>query len=219
MRGSRGLKGLRGLRGFEAACVVLCLTSLVLGCGRRQSSTDLPSAVTVTNVVETVREVVVTNTVTRELTVTNVVIEKREPVRILSGRRTAPYRVSAGKLDEATLRKLVSEAGARTIACEGGAVALVEASDKAARAMRAVADVEALSPEGKVAVDAGENVRIVPLSSIDAAAVTRAVRELGGEVVQVVTVGSPAVRAKISYAAIRKLAERGDVRRIERDGK
>ena len=196
---------------------VLCLLSVV-GCGR-----DEPSAprepIMVTNVVETVREVVVTNTVTRELTVTNVVIEKRAPVRILSGRRTAPYRVSAGRLDEATLRKLISETGARTIACEGGAVALVEASDKAARAMRAVADVEALSPESKVAADAGENVRVVPLSSIDAAAVTRAVRELGGEVVQVVTVGSPAVRAKISYMAIRKLAERGDVRRIERDGK
>ena len=192
---------------------------LVLGCGREEPVSAGNAPVTVTNVVETVREVVVTNTVTRELTVTNVVVEKRAPVRILSGRRTAPYRVSAGRLDEATLRKLISETGARTIACEGGAVALVEASDKAARAMRAVADVEALSPESKVAVDAGENVRIVPLSSIDAAAVTRAVRELGGEVVQVVTVGNPAVRAKISYTAIRKLAERGDVRRIERDGK
>ena len=197
--------------------IVLCLLSVV-GCGREEPVAG-KGPVTVTNVVEVMREVVVTNTVTRELTVTNVVIEKRAPVRILSGRRTAPYRVSAGGLDEATLRKLISEAGARTIACEGGAVALVEASDKAARAMRAVADVEALSPESKVAVDAGENVRIVPLSSIDAAAVTRAVRELGGEVVQVVTVGNPAVRAKISYTAIRKLAERGDVRRIERDGK
>ena len=199
--------------------VLACLAAVAVGCDRQQSSADTPPAVTVTNVVETVREVVVTNTVARELTVTNVVTVKREAERVLSGRRTAPYRVSAGKLDEATLRKLVSEAGARTIACEGGAVALVEASDKAARAMRAVADVEALSPESKIAADAGESVRIVPLSSIDAAAVTRAVRELGGEVVQVVTVGSPAVRAKISYAAIRKLAERGDVRRIERDGK
>ena len=207
------------MRGFEAILVVSCLAFLVLGCDKGGDPADLPSAVTVTNVVEVTREIVVTNTVMRELTVTNVVIEKREPVRVLSGRRTAPYRVSAGKLDEATLRKLISEAGARTIACEGGAVALVEASDKAARAMRAVADVEALSPESKIAVDAGENVRIVPLSSIDAAAVTRAVRELGGKVVQVVTVGKPAVRAKISYMAIRKLAERGDVRRIERDGK
>lgn len=195
------------------------LAMIAVGCDRRPTAAAESAAVTVTNVVEVTREVVVTNTVTRELTVTNVVIEKREPVRVLSGRRTAPYRVFAGKLDEATLRKIISEAGARTIECEGGAVALVEASDKAARAMRAVADVEALSPEGKVAVDAGENVRIVPLSSIDAAAVTHAVRELGGEIVQVVTVGSPAVRAKISYKAIRKLAERGDVRRIERDGK
>ena len=205
------------MRGCEAILVVSCLASLVLGCDKGGEPADLPAAVTVTNVVETVREVIVTNTVT--LTVTNVVIEKREPVRVLSGRRTAPYRVSAGKLDETTLRKLISEAGARTIECEGGAVALVEASDKAVKAMRAVVDVEALSAEGKVAGDAGENVRIVPVSSIDAAAVTQAVRELGGEVVQVVTVGSPAVRAKISYTAIRKLAERGDVRRIERDGK
>ena len=196
-----------------------CLATIAVGCDRQRSADDRTSAVTVTNVVEVMREVVVTNTVTRELTVTNVVVEKREPVRVLSGRRTAPYWVSAGRLDEATLRKLISEAGARTIACEGGAVALVEASDKAVKAMRAVADVEALSPEGKIAVDAGENVRIVPISSIDAAAVTRAVRELGGEIVQVVTVGNPAVRAKISYTAIRKLAERGDVRRIERDGK
>ena len=199
--------------------IIVCLAAIAVGCDRRQPTVVEPTVVTLTNVVETVREVVVTNTVTRELTVTNVVIEKREPVRVLSARRTAPYRVSAGKLDEATLRKLISEAGSRTITCEGGAVALVEASDKAARAMRAVADVEALSPESKIAVDAGENVRIVPLSSIDAAEVTRAVRELGGEVVQVVTVGSPAVRAKISYTTIRKLAERGDVRRIERDGK
>ena len=204
---------------MRVAAIVFCLLSFVLGCDKGSAPVAGKGSVTVTNVVEVTREVVVTNTVTREVTVTNVVVEKRESMRVLSGRRTAPYRVSAGKLDAATLRKLISEAGARTIACEGGAVALVEASDKAARAMRAVADVEALSPESKIAVDAGENVRIVPLSSIDAAAVTRAVRELGGEVVQVVTVGSPAVRAKISYMAIRKLAERGDVRRIERDGK
>ena len=203
---------------FGRLLSLACLATIAVGCDRQQS-TAAGMSVSVTNVVEVTREVVVTNTVTRELTVTNVVTVKREPVRVLSARRTAPYRVSAGKLDEATLRKLVSEAGARTITCEGGAIALVEASDKAVKAMRAVVDVEALSAEGKIAVDAGENVRIVPLSSIDAAAVTRAVRELGGEIAQVVTVGSPAVRAKISYTAIRKLAERGDVRRIERDGK
>ena len=211
------MRGLRELRSCGAILVVSCLTSLVLGCDRRRPTADLPAAVTVTNVVEVVREVVVTNAVT--LTVTNVVIEKREPARVLSGRRTAPYRVSAGKLDEATLRKLVSEAGARTVECEAGAVALVEATDRAAKALRGVVDVEAVSAEGKVAADAGEDVRIVPLSSIDAAAVARAVRDLGGEIVQVVTVGHPAVRARLSYRAIRKLAERGDVRRIERDGK
>lgn len=201
------------------AILVFCLMSLVLGCGRDGA---LPTAVekttvAVTNVVETRREVVVTNTVT--LTVTNVVIEKREPEQTLSGRRTAPYRVSAARLDEATLRKLVSDSGARTIECGNGAVALVEASDKAMRAIRRVADIEPLAPEGKIAADAGEDVRIIPLSTIDAAAVTKAVRALGGEIVQVVTVGSPAIRAKLSYTAIRKLAERGDVRRIERDKK
>ena len=191
--------------------------AIAVGCDRQQSTAVEPVPVTVTNVVEVTREVVVTNVVT--LTVTNVVVEKREPVRVLSGRRTAPYRVSAGKLDEATLRKLMSDFGARTIACEAGAVALVEASDKAVKAIRRVADIEPLSAEGKVAADVGEAVQIVPLSSIDSAAVTQAIRDFGGEVVQVVTVGTPMIRAKLSYVAIRKLAERGDVRRIERDKK
>ena len=205
---------MRGLREF---LLVACLVAIAVGCDRQQSTAVEPAVVTVTNVVEMTREVVVTNAVT--LTVTNVVVERREPVRVLSGRRTAPYRVSAGRLDEATLRKLMSDSGARTITCEAGAVALVEASDKAVKAIRRVADIEPLSVEGKVAADAGEDVRIVPLSSIDAAAVTQAIRELGGEVVQVVTVGAPMVRARLSYVAIRKLAERGDVRRIERDKK
>ena len=205
------------MRGFEAACVVLCLTSLVLACGRRQSSTDLPAAATLTNVVEVTREVVVTNIVTRELTVTNVVIERRMSERILSGRRTAPYRVSAGSLDEPTLRKVVSDAGARVIECENGAVALVEASDRAVAALRRVVNAEILSAEGKIAIDAGENVKVFPVSSIDVAAVAEAIRGLGGKITQVTTVGRPVVRAKISYSTIRKLAERGDVRRIERD--
>ena len=192
---------------------------IAVGCDRRQSTAAENAVVTVTNVVEVTREVVVTNTVTRELTVTNVVVEGREPERVLSGRRTAPYRVSAGKLDEAALRRIVSDAGARVIECEDGAVALVEASDKAVAALRRVVNAEQLSAEGKVAVDAGECVRVLPLSSIDAAAVSAAIRALGGEIVQVVTVGRPVVRARISYSAIRKLAERGDVRRIERDDK
>lgn len=207
------------LRGCKAAFTVLSLVSFVLGCGREAQTPVENAPVTVTNVVTVTREVVVTNTVVHEMTVTNVVIEKREPERILSGRRTAPYRVSAGKLDEATLRRLIADAGARVIECEGGAVALVEASDKAASALRRVTNAEPLSAEGKIAVDAGANVRVVPLSTIDAAAVVAAIRDLGGEVVQVVTVGHPVVRARLSYVAIRKLAERGDVRCIERDDK
>ena len=212
----RSLRSLRGLRGFEAILIVSCLASLVLGCDRG-GTTAVETALAVTNVVTVTREVVVTNTVT--MTVTNVVIERREPERVLSSRRTAPYRVSAGKLDEAALRRIVSDAGARVIECEGGAVALVEASEKAVAALRRVANAEPLSAEGKIATDAGESVRVFPVSSIDAAAVTAAIRSLNGEVLQVVTVGRPAVRARLSYSAIRKLAERGDVRRIERDDK
>lgn len=207
------------LRGCKAVFAVLSLVSFLLGCGREAQAPVDNAPITVTNVVTVTREVVVTNTVVHEMTVTNVVVEKREPERILSGRRTAPYRVSAGKLDEATLRRLIADAGARVIECEGGAVALVEASDKAASALRRVTNAEPLSAEGKIAVDAGANVRVVPLSTIDAAAVVAAIRDLGGEVVQVVTVGRPVVRARLSYVAIRKLAERGDVRCIERDDK
>lgn len=202
-----------------AILIVSCLASLVFGCDKGGGPADLPAVATVTNVVEAVREVVVTNTVIREVVVTNVVVEKCESVRVLSGRRTAPYRVSAGSLDEATLRKVVSDAGARVIECESGAVALVEASDRAVAALRRVVSAEPLAADGKIASDAGENVNVFPLSSIDAAAVVTAIRGLGGRIVQVTTVGKPVVRAKISYSAIRKLAERGDVRRIERDEK
>ena len=190
---------------------------LLLGCEKEPLVVSENAPITVTNVVETVREVVVTNEVT--LTVTNVVVERREPERALSSRKTAPYAVSAAALDEAALRRIISDAGARAISCSGGAVALVEASDRAVKALRRVTTVEAVSAESKVAIDAGENVRVVPLSSIDAAAVVAAIRAAGGEVVQVITVGSPAIRARLSYSAIRKLAGRGDVRRIERDEK
>ena len=204
---------------MRVAAIVLCLLSFVLGCDKDGESAAVKGPVTVTNVVEVMREVVVTNTVMREIVVTNVVVEKREPVRVLSGRRTAPYRVAAGSMDEPTLRKMISNAGARVIECENGAVALVEASDKAVAALRRVASAELLSAEGKIAVDAGENVQVFPLSSIDAASVVAAIRELDGKIVQVTTVGRPVVRAKMSYSAIRKLAERGDVRLIERDEK
>ena len=196
---------------------VLCLLLLVLGCGREGTEVTASPVVTLTNVVEVTREVVVTNEVT--LTVTNVVVARRELERVLSSRKTAPYAVSAAALDEAALRRIISDAGARAISCSGGAVALVEASDRAVKALRRVTTVEAVSAEGKIAPDAGENVRVIPVSSIDSAAVAAAIRAAGGEVVQVVTVGRPAIRARISYSMIRKLAERGDVRSIERDEK
>ena len=186
------------MRSCGAILVVSCLTSLVLGCDRQRSTATEGPAVAVTNVVTVTREVVVTNTVMRELAVTNVVIERRGPERVLSSRRTAPYRVSAEKLDEAALRRIVSDSGARVIACEGGAVALVEASDRAVAALRRVANVEPLSAENKIATDAGEAVKVFPVSSIDAAAVAAAVRSLGGAVVQVVAVGRPVVRARLS---------------------
>ena len=179
----------------------------------------MTSPVTVTNVVTVTREVTVTNVVAKTVTVTNVVVEKREPERILSARKTAPYAVSAKSLTASQLLKLLSETGVRVVSCDPGAVALVEASDKAARALRGVVGIAPLQPEDKIAAGIGKDVRIVPLSSIDAAVVAKAVRELGGEVREVVTVGAPVVRAKLSYSSVCKLAERGDVRRIERDDK
>ena len=202
---------------FGRLLIIVCLAAIAVGCDRRQPTVVEPTVVTLTNIVETVREVVVTNTVT--LTVTNVVVERREPPRVLSSRKTAPYAVSAAALDEAALRRIISDAGARAISCSGGAVALVEASDRAVKALRRVTTVEALSVEGKVAADAGGNVRIIPVSSIDSAALAAAIRAAGGEIVQVVTVGSPAIRARSPYSVIRKLAERGDVRSVERDEK
>ena len=204
------------MKAVRLIAFVFCLVSLVLGCDRGEAPA-VPTPVVVTNVVTVTREVTVTNVVAKTVTVTNVVVAKREPERILSARKTAPYLVSAKALTAAQLQKVLSGSGARVVSCDPGAVALVEASDKAVRALQGVVGIAPLLPEDKIAVDVGENVSVVPLSSIDAAAVAKAVRELGGEVVQVVTVGSPAVRAKMSYPLVCKLAERGDVRRIERD--
>ena len=196
---------------------ILCLLAVV-GCDRPQSE-DIPRpiAVVVTNVVEIRREIVVTNTVTE--TVTNIVVEKRVAPSVFSARKTAPYLVSARSLTATQLRKVLSESSARIITCDPGAVAVVEATEKIAKDLRGLVHVLPISPDDKVAVDAGAQVRVVPLSSIDLAVVAESIRALGGEVVQVTSAGNPAVRAKMSYSAIRKLAERGDVRRIERDDK
>lgn len=197
---------------LQFSALALGIATLV-GCAREPVAASCPKPVTVTNVIEQIREVAVTNVVT----VTNAVVERRAPERILSGRKTAPYLLAAPSFDVAQLRKLASDSAARVIECQEGAVALVEASDRAVDLLRVVVSVKALEPSDKVRADVGECVRIVPLSSIDASAVTQAVRDLGGEVVQVVAVGRPAIRAKVSCQAIHKLAERGDVRLIERD--
>jgi len=215
LRGLRGLRALRGLRGTAAFASLVVALALLVGCDRGGGTVAVApvSTVVVTNVVTETKTVTVTNAVT----VTNLVVRQAE--RILSARRTAPYVVSSSTLDAGRLRRYLSDAGARVVECSAGSVALVEATDKTVGALGAVVRVKALSPEEKVSPDVGERVCVTPLSSIDAAAVATAIRGLGGEVTEVVTVGQPRIRAKISYSAIRKLAVRGDVRRIERDGK
>ena len=191
------------MRCSPTAFAVLAGLVALCGCRERRES----SAVTVTNTV--VRTVTVTNTVsvTQTVTVTNVVVERHEPPRALTVRRTAPYRVSAQNLGGAQLRQLLQGAGARVIACDSGAVAVVEAPDPVVAALRTggVMCVQELQPADKA----------VP-GTLEGSSV-RAVRSLGGELVQAVASGSPAVRAKVSGAAVRALAARGDVRLIERD--
>lgn len=203
---------MRGSTSFFA----LCALAVLAGCAEKASDSQI---VTVTNTVEIVREVVVTNAVT--VAITNVVVEKRAEEKILSARKTAPYAVSSAVLDAARLRKLLSDGGARVVECADGAVAFVEAREKSISAICAggVVSAHELSADEKIAADAGEQVRVIPLSSIDSSAVVAAIRSLGGEIVQVVTVGRPVIRAKMPCQAVRKLAARGDVRRIERDVK
>jgi len=206
---------------LRAVIIVLCLLSFV-GCDKGEDNVAAPTAsVALTNIVSVAREVTnvvtVTQTTTNVVTITNFV--ERAPERILSARKTAPYLVSSATLDDSSLRRVLSEAGARVIECSNGSVALVEASDKSVGALGAVTNIKALSPDEKIAPDVGEQVCVTPLSSIDVKAVVKAVRDLGGEVVQVTTVGRPRIRAKLSCSAIRKLAARGDVRCIERDGR
>ena len=200
------------MRWFSAIAAVL-----LSGCGADTShSGAVARQVTLTNFVEVVRETTVTNTVT----LTNVVVRNEHP-RELSLRKTAPYSVIGKSLSAGQLRKLAAAAGARVIECESASVALVEASDKAVGNLRAgkVLSVHQLSADDKIAADAGGNVRIIPMSAIDVAALADAIRSCGGEILQVIASGSPAIRAKVSFAAMKKLAGRGDVRRIERDGK
>jgi len=172
-------------------------------------------------VVRTLTNVV---TVTKTVVVTNAVNLVRGGSCARTPRKTAPYRVSSPNLQADQLRKLLSGAGARVLACDSGAVALVEAPDGIVSDLRTggVVSVEELSPADKVDFgltggSAPQAVRIQPLSVIDVSAVAGAVRALGGELVQVVAAGRPVVRAKLSGTTIGTLAERADVRRIERD--
>lgn len=198
---------------------VLCLLALVLGCDRGGDAVAPKARETwVTNVVTQTRELVVTNVVTVTKTVTNVIaVRPAEPV--LSARKTSPYRLFSDSLDETQLRKVASDFGMRVLTCERGSIALVEAQTNAAASARAAVGVQALGADDKLSPDVGEDVRLVPMSFIDCAAVAEAVRAAGGEVVQVVTEQKPSVRAKVPFSQIRKLAGRGDVRRIERDRK
>jgi hypothetical protein len=198
---------------------LLVIAALIIsGCGYESDveKTSVPQP-TVTNFVVVTKELVVTNTVC----LTNTVVVRQAPARLLSMRRSAPYLVSAPSLQQDQLRNLLSNAGARMVECNAGSIALVEATDKTVAMLKAggVLNVHQLLPEDKIAKDAGGNVRVIPLSTIDCAAIVKEIRQQGGEILQVVTVGKPAIRAKMTFSAIKKLAERGDVRRIERDGK
>ena len=201
--------------------VSLGLLGAVVGCDKAAIDNEAASPVTmvVTNVVtvKNVREVVVTNVIEREVIVTNVVVEHREPERILSKRKTAPYLVFGPDLDVVTMRKVMSDSAARVVECKPGAFALVEASDKAVKSAPPLVTVVPMPARGKIAADVGEKVKIIPMSTIDVAPIADAIRALNGKIEKVLTVGAPAIRAKLSYVAISKIAERGDVRRIERD--
>ena len=113
------------------------------------------------------------------------------------------------------------------IECEAGAVATIEAPDKVVEALTVggVVDVRELKAADKVPADllsakSAVAVKIVPLSSIDAAAVESAVAGLGGKPSgRSVSSGCPAVRATVDGRVILELAGRGDVRRIEREEK
>jgi len=188
---------------------------MLSGCGER--SEEAVKVVTVTNVIESVCEVVVTNRVV--VTVTNRVEVQCAPERVLSSRKTAPYAVSSQTLDAEGLRKVLSNAGARVIECGNGSVALVEASDKAvgAATMGGVVIARELTAADKIVSGADGDVRVMPVSTIDLRNVADAIRAEGGKVVQIFAVGKPSIRAKLAGEALRKIAVRGDVRRIERD--
>lgn len=167
------------------------------------------------------RQVVVTNvvTVTKTVVVTNAVEAKAARPVALSIRKTCPCAVWTDAMGAAALRKFLQEAGARVMDARIGSVASIEAPEKVIDELRSggLVKVAPILPEEKIAAEAGDDVRIVPVSSIDCAAIAEAVRELGGELKSVVSAGSPVIRAHVDLPKQRKLAERGDVFAIRRD--
>lgn len=191
-----------------------------------------PERVVETVSVTNLTELVVTNSVT----VTNVV-ELLPPPRVLSMRKTAPYRVVSGSLTPEMLREELAKSGVRVLVSAPASVALVEASDAMVAEVKGVAGldlVEPLTPAEKISPGvlsakpetAGKGlvpvlvpVVIRPMSSIDVGAIAKAVKDAGGEAVAEIVAGRPLVRATVAEQVVSELARRGDVRQIERDVK
>ena len=191
--------------------------SLLFACGCDRA----PSApVVATNVVEVVREVVVTNAVT----VTNVVYERQGRGKALTVRKTAPYLVSSAVLTHRQLRDALTAGSARVLSQERSAV--VEANEKILSKIEAsCAGTVSIRPLGAATklsrgAETGGRVVVRPVSSLDLASVAAAVKSLGGAVVSELPVeGSVALVCKLSERALLELAARPDVWLIERYGK
>ena len=228
----RGLRSLRGLRGSGAIDLAVgcrlslvdipslsasLVASLLLACGCDRT----PSAsVIATNVVEIVREVVVTNAVT----VTNVVCERQEPNQVLTVRKTAPYVISSAVLTHRQLRDALTAGSARVLSMER--MAVVEVNEKILSELeKACAGTVTIRPLGASAklirgAESGGRVVVRPVSSLDRAPVAEAVKSLGGTVVSELPVdGAVTLVCRLSERAVRELAARPDVWTIERYGK
>ena len=183
------------------------LLAVVAGCGKDSANGDASKVVVVTN--EIVRYVAVTNFVEAA--------PPGNPHR-LSLRKTMPYVVTSDTLAGERLATSLSAAGARVVSIATVEKAIVEATDRAAEAIRdgGLCAIRALAPEEKLhGVAGGGAVKIIPLSSIDAGPISSAVKKLGGEPVAEIVGGRTEIRAELSHEDILKLAERGDVRKLE----
>ena len=216
MRGS-GANDLAVGRRLSFVGLIPLAAALLLACGCDRA----PSApVIATNVVEVVREVVVTNAVT----VTNVVCEWQRPDRALTVRKTAPYVISSAVLTHRQLRDALTAGSARVLSMER--MAVVEANEKILSELeKACAGTVTIRPFGASAklirgAESGGRVVVRPVSSLDRAPVAEAVKSLGGTVVSELPVdGAVTLVCRLSERAVRELAARPDVWTIERYGK